>query len=257
MDFLPGQTVLDFVNQELLDHRYSTVAYVDSAERRDIVYQMANILAYFHHNNYVHLDFTLENLMFNEFNQVVVIDLGLSQYCPESFNVSIYSGKRIYLPPETYVPQTAFDGTKRDIWSLGVCIYTLYSGNYFLIGNETIQQACKSLKYGFDYYLQSHYPLGLKWPKQLKSILFNYIIDLIGKCLTINPEKRPTIDEVLNHEWIKDKSNSTFAFIDRIKRSVKHAVKPVLTKRSSLFFKNPKKISPDASDIESIIYIIL
>lgn len=172
MDFLPGQTVLDFVNQELLDHRYSTVAYVDSAERRDIVYQMANILAYFHHNNYVHLDFTLENLMFNELNQVVVIDLGLSQYCPESFNVSIYSGKRIYLPPETYVPQTSFDGTKRDIWSLGVCIYTLYSGNYFLIGNETIQQACKSLKYGFDYYLQSHYPLGLKWPKQLKSIFF-------------------------------------------------------------------------------------
>lgn len=83
------------------------------------------------------------------------------------------------------------------------------------------------------------------------------MIDLIGKCLTINPEKRPTIDEVLHHEWIKDKSNSTFAFIDRIKRSVKHAVKPVLTKRSSLFFKNPKKISPDASDIESIIYIIL
>lgn len=247
MEYLPGLTVLDFVNQEILDNRYSSTEFCNSEERKDIVKQLVDILEYFHHNHFVHLDFTLENLMFNEDNHVVAIDFGLAQQCKDNNNeVAIFSGKRIYLPPETYTNHTHYDGTKRDIWSLGVCLYTLYSGNYFLTNKDTIESVCNILKYGFDYYLQSHYPLGITWPKQLK--------DLISRCLLINPSKRPTIDDIVKHPWLESsrKAPKTFTFITRITNAVKKSFmggkgkkeeekenEAFLSKKTSLFFKSP------------------
>lgn len=262
MEYLPGLTVLDFVNQEILDNRYSSTEFCNSEERKDIVKQLVDILAYFHHNHFVHLDFTLENLMFNEDNRVVAIDFGLAQECKDNNNeVAIFSGKRIYLPPETYTNHSHYDGTKRDIWSLGVCLYTLYSGNYFLTNKDTIESVCNILKYGFDYYLQSHYPLGITWPKPLK--------DLISRCLYINPNKRPSIDDIIRHPWIESsrRAPKTFTFITRITNAVKKSFmgmkgkkddseekenEAFLNKKTSLFFKSPDNSVTNAAEEKGI-----
>lgn len=168
LEYLKGATALDFVNDEITAGHYH-LENANDAPKRHLLRKMVELMYFLHTHNFVHLDYTLENLMFRN-SQLVAIDFGLGQYCPETFDVGIFSGKRIYLPPETYSSNPTYDGRKRDIWSLGVCCYTLYSGRYLINADDKVEDICMLLKKGLDSYLEVHYPLGLRWPPQLKSI---------------------------------------------------------------------------------------
>jgi serine/threonine protein kinase len=81
-----------------------------------------------------------------------------------------------------------------DVWSLGVIMYELiacYSPFSGQDTNETIQNI-KDYQ-GFSKYLD-----------KLKD--FNtgtHFLDMLGKILESDPNKRLTIEEILNHNWFK------------------------------------------------------
>lgn len=243
MEYLAGATALDYVNDEITAGHYQ-LENVNDAGKKNLLRQMTKLLLYLHAHNFVHLDFTLENLMFRD-SQVVAIDFGLGQYCAETFDVGIFSGKRIYLPPETYSTNPTYDGRKRDIWSLGVCCYTLYSGRYLINSDDRVEDICLLLKKGLNSFLQIHYPLGLSWPDQLK--------DFMSLCLNVNPHKRPSIEELLIHPWIKEKETSSSKFFSRVGKSIKNAVNNLLHTRNSIFVRS-KKAAPTSATVTPIIY---
>lgn len=233
MEYLAGATALDYVNDEITSGHYQ-LENVNDAGKKNLLRQMTKLMLYLHNHRFVHLDFTLENLMFRD-SQVVAIDFGLGQYCAETFEVGIFSGKRIYLPPETYSTNPTYDGRKRDIWSLGVCCYTLYSGRYLINSDDSVEDVCLLLKKGLSSYLQIHYPLGLSWPDELK--------DFIGQCLNVNPHKRPSIEDLLIHPWIKEKESNSSKFFSRVGKSIKNAVNNLLNTRNSIFVRSKKPTS--------------
>lgn len=243
MEYLAGATALDYVNDEITAGHYQ-LENVNDAGKKNLLRQMTKLLLYLHAHNFVHLDFTLENLMFRD-SQVVAIDFGLGQYCAETFDVGIFSGKRIYLPPETYSTNPTYDGRKRDIWSLGVCCYTLYSGRYLINSDDRVEDICLLLKKGLNSFLQIHYPLGLSWPDELK--------DFMSLCLNVNPHKRPTIEELLTHPWIKEKETSSSKFFSRVGKSIKNAVNNLLHTRNSIFVRS-KKAAPTSATVTPIMY---
>lgn len=101
-----------------------------------------------------------------------------------------------YMAPE--VMQGKYDQTC-DIWSAGVILYILVTSVPPFNGetDEDILEKVKTMKYTFDSKQFSDLVPEMKnVSPQLK--------DLIGKIL-VDPVKRPTASEILNHPWMTSK----------------------------------------------------
>ena len=75
-----------------------------------------------------------------------------------------------------------------DIWSLGVTLYFLLSGEWPFNGTTKLEI--------FEKIKSGKYDMPKTFSKELK--------DLISKMLEINPKKRISAKDILNHTWIKE-----------------------------------------------------
>lgn len=84
-------------------------------------------------------------------------------------------------------------GTAVDIWSAGICLYMLLTGlpPFRGSGRELRRQKMNAELADYDIVL----------PSQAAQ-------DLVNRMVTVDPEDRLTIDEVLEHEWLRDQSAS-------------------------------------------------
>ena len=144
--------------------------------------QIVLILSYIHSKGICHRDLKPENLLLTESNTIKLIDFGLSS---ESSICTDKVGSPIYVAPETLFNDT-YDGKIADIWSLGVVLYTLVTGQIpWDYKNEKAMY--EQIKNG-DYYL----PNGLS----------KDCLNLIKSILNPNPKHRITLERILAHEWL-------------------------------------------------------
>ena len=71
----------------------------------------------------------MENILIDERNQVKVIDFGFSCNTPYDSKLKIFCGTPSYMAPEI-VMKKEYNGFQTDVWSLGVILYLMLSGNY-------------------------------------------------------------------------------------------------------------------------------
>lgn len=79
------------------------------------------------------------------------------------------------------------DGRKRDIWSLGICLYILYYDN--------IPFKCP-IKEDIPFEIERgriFFPANDDVSPELKSLILS--------CLQLKPKNRPSISEIENHPW--------------------------------------------------------
>ena len=74
-----------------------------------------------------------------------------------------------------------------DLWCLGVLAYEFCVG-YPPFESETHKQTCKRIQ-----------ALDIKFPSHLSSEVKNLILSLLKK----DPNKRLSIEDVVNHPWVK------------------------------------------------------
>ncbi|RUS18057.1 serine/threonine-protein kinase ppk6, partial [Endogone sp. FLAS-F59071] len=154
---------------------------INEREIKTIFRQVVEAVRHLHVNKIVHRDIKDENVILDENGTVQLIDFGSAAYLREGRKYDTFCGTLDYAAPEV-LQGKKYDGPPQDIWALGILLYTLiYKENPFYSIDEIL---ARELRIPF--------------------VLCEDSIDLIKKMLNRDIEKRPTIDEVLNHPWFYD-----------------------------------------------------
>ena len=162
--------------------------------------QVMSCIAYCHNRNICHRDLKPENLLYlnagdEKDNRIKVIDFGLSQACDR---LKTKVGTAYYVSPEILSGNYTH---LCDIWSAGVILYILLSGDPPFNGanDNEIYTKIAQMKFSFP---------ERKWKN-----ISNDAKDLL--CHMIVPEnERYTAEQVLNHPWFKNASDVPLSSIE-------------------------------------------
>lgn len=162
--------------------------------------KMIGALRYLHNANIVHRDLKLENFIFTSTDadaDIKLIDFGFSrQYLEGNERMTDVVGTCYYVAPEVFKKNY---GRASDMWSLGVVIYMMLTGEapFDGDGNAAIVRDVKR---------------QTSDPKRLRSFITeslqdhgvsSYCVNFVTGLLTVDPKKRLTAERALSHKWIK------------------------------------------------------
>jgi len=158
--------------------------------------KIIDAINYLHSLGIAHRDLKPENMLMTDNSsaaEVKITDFGLSKFFDEQSRVmQTPCGTPGYIAPE--VLRMKGYGKECDVWSLGVIIYILLCGfPPFYAENDA--QLYEKIKRGEYEFLRPY------WDPISDSAK-----DLIRKMLTVDPKKRITCSEALQHEWLKEKA---------------------------------------------------
>ncbi|CAH8432808.1 hypothetical protein MS3_00001863 [Schistosoma haematobium] len=149
--------------------------------------QIVTAIAYCHKLRVVHRDLKPENVVFFEkLGLVKLTDFGFSNKFIPGTNLDTACGSLAYSAPEILLGDS-YDAPKVDIWSLGVILYMLVSGN--LPFQETNDSETLTKIMDCDYSMPSHLSPDCK--------------RLISRLLIRDPQKRAHLDDILQDDWLK------------------------------------------------------
>ena len=175
----------------ITDHIENEEMYTEK-EAADILLQVMSAVEYCHNNGICHRDLKPENLLYlkkgdEKDNPLKVIDFGLSQTIDVKKILSSKVGTAYYVSPE--ILQGKYN-EKCDVWSAGVILYVLLSGEPPFNGpsDSVIYSKIKKMKFS--------YPPS-RWnniSKEAKDLLNHMLL----------PEnERYSASQVLAHPWFK------------------------------------------------------
>lgn len=142
-------------------------------------------IEYLHKNKrIVHRDLKAENIMFDKYYNVRIIDFGLSNVLSE-LNPTLYTvcGSPAYVPPEM-IRGSSYNSSA-DIWCLGVILYLMTHGHLPFQGDDKnimLKNICEK-------------------PVEINSGISLHLKDLILQLLEKNPSKRITLENIKKHPW--------------------------------------------------------
>jgi len=175
---------------ELFDRIVSARRFNEPTARR-YFQQLVVALQFCHAQGIAHRDLKPENLLLSDTDTIKITDYGLAtMHAPGNPNALEYTlcGTPNYLAPEMlkdrgYIPVVA------DVWSVGVILYVMLSGS-LPFDDPDLPTLFKKIERG-------QYKVHPGFTESAR--------DLIGRMLTLDPSKRPTLLQVMQHPWfVKD-----------------------------------------------------
>uniref|UniRef100_A0AAX7V8L8 non-specific serine/threonine protein kinase n=1 Tax=Astatotilapia calliptera TaxID=8154 RepID=A0AAX7V8L8_ASTCA len=162
-------------------------------EATQFLKQILDGVQYLHSKRIAHFDLKPENIMLLDKNvpnpRIKLIDFGIAHQIKAGNEFKNIFGTPEFVAPEivNYEPL----GLEADMWSIGVITYILLSGASPFLG-ETKQETLTNISavnYDFD--------------EEYFSNTSELAKDFIRRLLVKDPKKRMTIDDSLEHPWIK------------------------------------------------------
>ncbi|KAK8794833.1 hypothetical protein WA158_001814 [Blastocystis sp. Blastoise] len=152
----------------------------------DIFKQVASAVAFIHENHVYHRDIKPENIFMDENNKPVLGDFGLSRVIEEKVAPNDFTlcGTLPFAAPEMFIKNSLITN-KCDIFSLGLVGYYIMTKCDLakkLFGDEA---TCRTYKRNPSYEVEVN--------SFLNPILYN----LFQKCLSFNPEERPSAADIV------------------------------------------------------------
>ncbi|KAF7713347.1 Uncharacterized protein PECH_001501 [Penicillium ucsense] len=201
--------ILELAPEGELFNLIVTKQKLSEAESRHVFRQLFEGLKYLHDRGIVHRDIKPENILVADKKLTVKLgDFGLAKIIGEDSFTTTLCGTPSYVAPEILQETRRRRYTKAvDIWSLGVVLYICLCGfppfSDELCTRENPYTLAQQIKMGrFDY------------PSPYWDSVGDPALDLIDKMLTVDVEKRITVDECLEHPWLTQKFPSVNDSID-------------------------------------------
>ncbi|KAL8277370.1 hypothetical protein RQP46_010210 [Phenoliferia psychrophenolica] len=180
---------------------------------RHILSQIADALFFLHEHGIVHRDIKDENVVLDHQGNVQLIDFGSAAYVKDGKKFDTFSGTLDFAAPEVLKGQR-YGGRETDIWALGILGFVLICGECpFVTMSDTIEglhpssRAYSSLLGKIPTLSPSAssllppaftHPLADLLQEEARMEL---AVDLVQRCLEVEPVNRPTANDVLDHEF--------------------------------------------------------
>ena len=186
MEYIKGGSLTDYMKSQKFNF----------TERRaaELIYQLAKGIKYLHKYGIIHRDLKPDNIMLTEASDkgnIKIMDFGLSKILGKKEKSTDGFGTLTFVSPEVLIRKPY--NKEVDIWSLGVILYLMLSGDLpFDDPDDDEQKIAKSIVYH-----------DVKFPQEKFGKRSKAVIELIKGCLTKDPKNRLKIDEIIKGEWIK------------------------------------------------------
>lgn len=174
-----------------------------------VMHELLSALVYCHSRGVIHRDLKPENILLLEKGEdfsIKVADFGSSTLLPKNRKTSGCYGSAYYLAPEVFTNQ--YD-EKCDIWSAGIIMYILLTGKPPYPGRDS-ESIIKYMK---------TQPFIITPAKT--QLMSSHAADLLKQLLTLNPSKRITAKQAMQHPWIKSRRERITADIEQALISLK------------------------------------
>jgi calcium-dependent protein kinase len=169
----------------------------DENDAAVVMKQLLSAINYCHTKKIVHRDLKPENMLLEQdkdLEKIKIVDFGTSLMYDPSKKLDEKLGTAYYIAPE--VIKKSYN-EKCDLWSCGVIMYILISGeppfNDPRADNDAIMKKVELGKYDLEH--------GV-WKSVSKEAK-----DLIKKLLTYDPAERIGAEQALQHPWIADRAS--------------------------------------------------
>lgn len=172
-----------------------TRKYLTEIEVQSYMFQIIQGLKYIHSNNIIHLDLKPGNIFLDEKLGIKIGDFGLNiqtRKCSERFFT--FRGTLGYAAPEVIKPEKKGYSYEADIWSLGIIMYNLLTGDIPFYNEEDTVNG--------ELYFPDERPNSQDNIKgKEKIVISNVAKDLIRQILVKDYKKRPGLMQILYHDF--------------------------------------------------------
>jgi len=155
--------------------------------------QLIKALRYLHKNRIIHRNLKLQNILLTEKMELKLIGFNLAiRLKTDKEKAEQFCGTPHYVAPEIIEGKEGYS-FEVDIWALGIIIYELLIGKPPFSENDvkSTYEKIKNVEYTF--------------PED--SIISNAAKNLIGQILVKEPNKRLSIEQIINHDFLKQGSS--------------------------------------------------
>uniref|UniRef100_A0A8C5A8X5 Maternal embryonic leucine zipper kinase n=1 Tax=Gadus morhua TaxID=8049 RepID=A0A8C5A8X5_GADMO len=184
LEYCPGGELFDYI---IAKDRLS------EEETRVFFRQIVSALAYVHSQGYAHRDLKPENLLIDADHNLKLIDFGLCAKPKGGLGYELMTccGSPAYAAPELIQGKT-YIGSEADVWSMGVLLFALLCG-YLPFDDDNCMVLYRKItrgKYDNPHWLSPG------------SVL------LLNQMLQVEPKRRLTVRQLLDHPWVLKEYNS-------------------------------------------------
>jgi len=184
---------------ELYDRLAARRQYTEE-DAAEATHQMLLAVAYLHAHRIAHRDLKLENFLYvgPESSHLKIIDFGFAKFTQQSTKMSQACGTIHYVAPEVLAHAYT---EQADMWSVGVIAYMLLTGSPPFHGGSDDEVLTK-IKAGNVHWSSRYRRLSPCAQGFLKALL------------VVDPAKRLTAQQALEHPWIKERHLAEEVLID-------------------------------------------
>ena len=186
------------------------------SQTRYIFNQILKGVKSIHDNEIVHLDLKIENIILDEFYNLKISDFGLSIDNNDKQLINIFQGSEKYKAPEIILKKP-FNGIYADIFSLGVTLFVILTGNYPFKSARKYDICYSNIIKGKieNYWFLLKKKIFEDNDNNLPSEEFR---DLFIKMIQFEPNNRISINDIFSHPWM----NKNFSTKDEIVKEFKN-----------------------------------